>query len=227
MNYDTVIFDLDGTLVNTLEDLAESVNAVLKSEGYQKRTIGEIQSFIGNGVQMLMTRSLPKGSPEKEIMRCLDLFRDAYRKNMFSKTIPYENVADTLKLLKEKEFKIGVVSNKRDEETKNICSFFFGQNIDVAIGDNHIRKKKPAPDNVFAALKELDSKQEKAIFVGDSNVDVETAKNADLICIGVTWGYRSRENLLDAGADFIIDIPSQLVPLIESLSQQNNPVSQI
>jgi len=216
MKYDTILFDLDGTLLNTLDDLADSVNAVMQKEGYQQRTKDEIRKFIGDGVKTLMERSLPQGTPEKEILRCLDMFREIYQQNMCNRTKPYEGIPSLLTRLKEMGIKICVVSNKMDEATKDICGLYFREEVDVAIGDNLDRKKKPDPDNVYEALKQLGSHKDKTIFVGDSNIDMITAKNAGLACVGVTWGYRSRETLQEAGADHIIDEPDQLITLIEN-----------
>ncbi|MEL7655115.1 MAG: HAD family hydrolase [Bacillota bacterium] len=217
MIYDTILFDLDGTLLNTLDDLADSVNAVLEKEACALRTKDEIRDFIGDGVKMLMKRSLPKESDEKEILRCLAQFREIYMENMLNQTKPYDGILDLLEKLKSMGMKIGVVSNKLDEATKELCKLFFEGNVDAAIGDSQKRKKKPAPDNVFEALNQLHSSQDKTLYVGDSNVDMKTAKNAGLACVGVTWGYRSKEVLLEEGADYIIDEPNQLIELIENL----------
>ncbi len=217
MQYDTIIFDLDGTLLDTLDDLADSVNAVMEKEGYQLRTKDEIRDFIGDGVKMLMERSLPEGTAEDEILRCLAVFREIYIRNMRNQTKPYTGISGVLKKLKEKRIKIGVVSNKLDEATKEMCRMYFGKDVDVAIGDNPERRKKPAPDNVLEALTQLDSMKDKTLYVGDSNVDMQTAKNTGLDSVGVTWGFRSREVLVSEGADYIIDEPGQLIPLIERL----------
>lgn len=216
MKYDTILFDLDGTLLNTLDDLTDSINAVMGQEGYQQRAKEEVREFIGDGAKTLMERSLPPGTSEKEIQRCLTLFREGYLKNMRNQTKPYEGLPEVLKRIREQGIKIGVVSNKPDEETKEICRHYFKADVGVAIGDHATRNRKPAPDNVFEALKQLGSCKDKTLFIGDSNVDVITAKNAGLACVGVTWGYRSRETLLEAGADYIIDEPEALIPFIES-----------
>lgn len=217
MKYDTIIFDLDGTLLNTLDDLADSVNSVLQTEGYPQRTKDEIKEFIGDGVKMLMERSLPQGTKEQEILRCLELFREIYRQNMENQTKPYEGIPELLKDLRARGIKTGVVSNKHDEATKAMCRLFFEDDIEVAIGDNSQRKKKPAPDNVYEALNQLGAQKEKTLYVGDSHVDMRTAKNAGLKCVGVTWGYRSREVLISEGADYIVDEPKQLIEFIESI----------
>ncbi len=217
MKYDTIIFDLDGTLLNTLDDLADSVNEVLKNEGYPQRSKDEVREFIGDGIKMLMERSLPQGTTEAEVLRCLERFRDIYRENMENQTRPYDGIPELLKGLKDKGIRTGVVSNKHDEATKAMCRLFFGDDIEVAIGDNHKRKKKPEPDNVYEALLQLEAKKETTLYVGDSHVDMRTAKNAGLKCVGVTWGYRSREVLIAEGADYIADEPKQLIELIESI----------
>ncbi|HVI40143.1 MAG TPA: HAD family hydrolase [Anaerovoracaceae bacterium] len=224
MKYDTVLFDLDGTLLDTLDDLTDSINAVMQKEGYQLRTKEEIREYIGDGVKMLMERSLPQGTPENEILRCLTMFREIYQKNMLHRTKPYEEIPSMLKRLKEMEMKVGVVSNKPDEATGEMCRMFFNRNVDAAVGDNQERKKKPEPDNVYEVLKQLGSNRDKTLYVGDSNVDVRTAKNAGLDCVGVTWGYRSRETLIEEGADHIIDEPNQLITLIEKANTSKSDI---
>jgi haloacid dehalogenase superfamily, subfamily IA, variant 1 with third motif having Dx(3-4)D or Dx(3-4)E len=214
MKYDTVLFDLDGTLLNTLDDLADSVNTVMRQEGYKQRSKDEIRIFIGNGARMLLKRSLPEGADEKEIQRCLDLFREVYLRNMQNQTRPYDGIMELLKQLKARGIKIGVVSNKPDEATKEMCRLYFQNEVDAAIGDNIDRRKKPEPDNVFEAMHQLDARKEKTLYVGDSDTDVVTAKNAGLAFTGVTWGYRSREILVEAGAECIIDEPGQLVGVL-------------
>lgn len=215
MRYDTILFDLDGTLLNTLDDLHESVNAVLLKEGYRQRTREEVREFIGDGAKKLMERSLPQGTSETEVLRCLTQFREIYLKNMRNHTSPYEHIPDLLKRLKEMGIKVGVVSNKPDEATKEMCRFYFGEDVDTAIGDNMERKKKPEPDNIYEALKQLGSQRETTLYTGDSDVDVTAARNAGVDCAGVTWGYRSRETLIRAGADDIVDEPQQLIELLE------------
>ena len=211
MNYDTVIFDLDGTLVNTLEDLTDSLNGLLEKEGYQQRSLDEVKDGIGEGYRVLLEKSLPTGTHGEEIDRCTTLFEFRYLSNMFHKTKPYEGILDLLKELKSLEIKIGVVSNKMDGATKDICRHYFGSLIDVAVGDTPGKRKKPAPDNVYEALNQLGSNKSRTIYVGDSNVDVHTASHADLEFVGVSWGFRSKEVLQREGAKVIIDIPGQLI----------------
>lgn len=214
MKYDTVLFDLDGTLLNTLDDLADSVNAVLMKRGYRQRTKEEVMQFIGDGAKMLITRSLPPGTTETEILHCLSMFREIYQANMQNKTRPFDGIPALLKRLKEMGIKTGVVSNKPDEATKAVCRIYFQEDIGAAIGDNIDRKKKPEPDNIYEAMKQLGTVKEKTLYVGDSDTDMRTARNAGIDSVGVTWGYRSRDALEKAGAGHIIDEPEQLIPLL-------------
>ncbi len=215
MKFDTVIFDLDGTILFTLEDLYDSLNGVLTEEGYPLRNIEEVKAFVGEGYGLFLRRALPEGTEEAEIQRCTELFRERYYENIANKTRPYDGIPALFHELKSRGIRIGVVSNKMDEATKEACRHYFNGYVDVAVGDSLLRKRKPAPDNVYEAMKQLGSQKEKTIFVGDSNIDVQTARNAGLLCVGVTWGYRSRETLIREGADFIIDEPRQLLPILQ------------
>lgn len=214
MNYDTVIFDLDGTLVNTLEDLTDSLNDLLAEEGYPKCSLDEVKNAIGEGYRILLEKSLPTGSLKEEIDRCTTLFETRYISNMINKTKPYEGILELLSALKHLGIKIGVVSNKMDGATKDICHHYFGSLIDIAVGDTPERRRKPAPDNVYEALAQLGSAKSSTIYVGDSNIDVHTARNADLEFVGVAWGFRTKEVLSEEGAKVIIEEPGQLIQLL-------------
>ncbi|MDD2215193.1 MAG: HAD family hydrolase [Eubacteriales bacterium] len=214
MKYNTIIFDLDGTLLDTLDDLTDSVNEVLKQEGYQLRSKEEVRSFIGNGYRKLLLRALPTGTPDEEIDRCTAVFRKVYYDNMHKKTKPYDGIIDMLLELKKKDIMIGVVSNKLDEAVREGCRSFFGSYIDTAIGDNPNGKNKPAPDNLFEVMTRLNAHRKTTLYVGDSDIDVKTAQNAQIDFVGVTWGFRSRESLITAGADIIIDLPNELLGLL-------------
>lgn len=212
--YDTVIFDLDGTLLNTLEDLTDSVNYALRLHGFPQRTISEVRSFVGNGVARLMELSIPDGCNNPQFEKCLEDFRNHYSKNMQNKTDAYDGIMDLLKQLSEENYKIAIVSNKFDKAVKGLNREYFGKYIKVAIGESENVSKKPAPDTVFKALEELDSTIDKAVYVGDSEVDVKTARNSGTVCIGVTWGFRGRKLLEEKGADYIIDKPCELLNII-------------
>lgn len=209
----TVIFDLDGTLLNTLEDLKDATNFALSKFGYSARSLEEIRYFVGNGVRKLIERAVPENCENVE--ECLAIFKKNYSENMCNHTNPYNGILEILKTLHDNGIKIGVVSNKFDSAVKELCKKYFGDLIDVAIGQADDVPKKPAPDGVFKAMKELNADEYSTIYVGDSEVDVETAKNAGLKCIGVIWGFRARDYL--KGADFIIDKPCDIINLIRSL----------
>jgi phosphoglycolate phosphatase len=214
MKYNTIIFDLDGTLLNTLEDLCDSVNYALTTRGYATRTLEEVRCFVGNGIGRLMRLSVPQNCTEEETAICLAAFKEQYERNMQHKTRPYNGIMELLLNLNRFNYKIAVVSNKFDPAVKSLTKTYFGNLIPVAIGETLEIKRKPAPDSVFAAIKELHSDLHRTVYIGDSEIDVLTAKNAGLPCIGVTWGFRSREVLRDAGADYLIDTPRELLTLL-------------
>jgi phosphoglycolate phosphatase len=213
--YDTIIFDLDGTLLNTLEDLTDSVNYTLVLYGFPCRTIEEVRNFVGNGVGRLMELSIPDGLNNPQFEKCLENFRDHYSKNMQNKTNAYEGILVLLRQLSKKDYKIAIVSNKFDTAVKELNQIYFSEYIKVAIGESAKISKKPAPDTVFKALEELNSTTDKTVYVGDSEVDVKTAKNAKIICVGVTWGFRDRGVLEQECADYIIDNPEDLLKIID------------
>ena len=215
MKYNTIIFDLDGTLLNTLEDLTDSVNYALGKFGYPLRTIDEIRRFVGNGVKVLMNLAVPNGTSVEETDKCLELYRKHYSENMQNKTRPYDGISEMLKNLKEMGIKLAVVSNKYDSAVKALCNDYFREFIEIAIGESQDVAKKPAPDSVFAALKVLGSKKEESLYVGDSDVDVHTAQNAGIKCVGVTWGFRNRDILKAESADYIIDKPEDLLQYVK------------
>lgn len=211
MKYNTIVFDMDGTLLNTLEDLTDSVNYALQICGYTERTLDEVRCFVGNGVRVLMNQAVPAGTSEEDIVKCLTIYRKHYSENMQHKTRPYDGINELLKSLKEKGIKLAIVSNKYDSAVKALCKDYFQDYIQIAIGESPEVAKKPAPDSVFTALEQLGAVREEALYVGDSEVDVQTARNAGLKCIGVTWGFRDREVLAAEGADIIIDRPHELL----------------
>jgi phosphoglycolate phosphatase len=213
--YDTVIFDLDGTLLNTLDDLTDSVNYAMDVYGFPCREIEEVRRFVGNGVGRLIELSIPDGLNNPQYEKCLADFRNHYSGNMQNKTAAYKEINGLLEELSEKGYKLAIVSNKFDKAVKGLNQVYFGEYIKVAIGESENIRRKPAPDTVFQALEELDSTADRAVYVGDSEVDVKTAKNSGIVCVGVTWGFRGRAVLEQEGADFIIDRPQELLKIIE------------
>lgn len=213
--FDTVIFDLDGTLLDTLADLADSVNFALAAYGFPARTVQEVRSFVGNGVARLMELAVPAGRENSQYEACLADFRKHYSANMQNKTEAYAGIMETLAQLKAGQYKMAIVSNKFDAAVKELNSVYFAEYIQVAIGEASGVAKKPAPDTVFKAMQELGASKGSTVYIGDSEVDVKTAKNAGVTCIGVTWGFRDRAVLEEAGADYIVDTTAALLPIIK------------
>lgn len=207
-----VIFDLDGTLLNTLDDLADSTNYALSRFGYPTRTIDEVRQFVGNGVAKLIERAIPEGKNNPNFEKCLAIFKENYAQNMYNKTAPYNGILEMLSNLKSKGIKIAVVSNKFDLAVKELCKKYFEGFIDFAAGENEAQgiKKKPAPDTVISVLNEFNFAPEDAVYVGDSDVDIMTAKNSKMPCISVTWGFRDEKFLLENGATILINAPSEI-----------------
>lgn len=212
--YSLAIFDLDGTLLDTLSDLHTSVNFALRSFGFPERTIDEVRAFIGNGVVKLMERSTPDGTDEKTQKQCLDVFRKHYLEHMSDTTAPFESISELLERLKEKGIKIAVVSNKLHKAVEELCESYFPGLIDKAVGVSVEEERKPSPINVVKTAEYFETELEDCIYIGDSEVDVQTAHNAGLQCIGVTWGFRSKESLLMNNCDFIADTADEVYGLI-------------
>ncbi|NLM60796.1 MAG: HAD family hydrolase [Clostridiales bacterium] len=211
MKYRAAIFDMDGTLLDTLEDLADSVNAMLKQYDYPTRTTEEIRTFVGNGARNLIAGAVPAGTAPKRIDECLSAYLAIYEKNMSNKTRPYPGIPELLEKLKLSGMKTAVCSNKGDFNVKNLCEEYFPDLVDTAAGEMPGIRRKPAPDSVLKVLRELNVSPQDAVYIGDSEVDVLTAKNAGLAFIGVTWGFRSRETLLAEGASVIVDTADELL----------------
>lgn len=218
---DTIIFDLDGTLLNTLEDLTDSVNAAMVQFGLPIHTIEEIRSYVGNGAAKLIERAVSAGRRHPAYEEILAAFREHYAVHCEEKTAPYEGVMEMLASLEQSGYHMAIVSNKPDHAVKQLCRKFFGEYVHVTIGESDAANKKPAPDMVYRALAELSSEISCAVYVGDSEVDLQTAANVPMTCISVTWGFRTTEQLLAAGAvaDRMIRTPQELAALIARLEQ--------
>lgn len=212
----TVIFDLDGTLLYTLEDLKDSVNFALSKFNYPQKNLEEIRKFVGNGVKVLMELSIPQGENNKNFDECLAIFKTHYAQNMYNKTKPYDGIIEMLETLQQQGFRTAVVSNKFDLATKELCKKYFAEKIEIAIGESENIRKKPAPDSVFKVMEILNSNKTSTYFVGDSEVDIQTAQNANIKCISVTWGYKNEEFLLKNGAKFLANSPQEILKIITS-----------
>ena len=212
-SFSTYIFDLDGTLLDTLGDLAASVNYALRTHGMPEHSVDDVRRFVGNGVRKLMERAVPDGADNPRFDAAFATFRQHYMAHPLDTTRPYEGIPEALEALKARGCHLAVVSNKMMAATQELCRHFFPDTIEVAIGEDEAAgiRRKPAPDTVFAALKALGVGKENAVYVGDSDVDIQTACNAGLPCISVLWGFRDRDFLLQNGAETFISTPSELL----------------
>lgn len=215
MKYNTIIFDLDGTLLDTLEDLKNSVNYTLEKFNYPLRTLYEVRSFVGNGVKVLLTRSFPVNTTEKMIEEALIIFRKHYAEHMYDNTCLYPGVTNLLTQLVNSNYRLAIVSNKLDSAVKELNERFFKDFISLSIGTSE-NAKKPNPFHVLETIKALGSTIEETVYIGDSEVDIETANNAGIPCIGVSWGFRGREFLEAHHADYVIDEPRELLKILEN-----------
>ena len=213
MTYSTYIFDLDGTLLDTVGDLAASVNYALRTHGMPEHSIDDVRRFVGNGVRKLMERAIPDGESNPLFEETFATFRQYYMAHSLDTTKPYEGIPETLTELRKRGCRLAVVSNKMMAATQELIRHFFPDTIEVAIGEHEAEgiRKKPAPDTVFAALRQLGVGKEGAVYVGDSDVDIQTASNAGLPCISVLWGFRDRDFLTQHGAKTFISAPSELL----------------
>ena len=212
MKYDTYIFDLDGTLLDTLQDLATSVNYALRQHAMPEHSLDDIRRFVGNGVRLLMERAVPEGAQNPHFEAAFSTFRQHYMQHSLDTTRPYDGIPEMLDELKRRGCRVAVVSNKMMAATQELIAHFFPQ-IEVAIGEHEAEgiRKKPAPDTVREALRQLGVTTKNAVYVGDSDVDIETAYNSGLPCISVLWGFRDQDFLLSHGATTLISRPKELL----------------
>lgn len=213
MRYDTYIFDLDGTLLNTLNDLAASCNYALRSYGFPEHSVDDVRRFVGNGVRLLMCRAIPDGDNNPKFEDCYACFREHYLHHNLDTTAPYPGIMDMIKALNANDKHIAVVSNKFYEATRALVRHFFGEEISVAIGERPDIHKKPAPDTVNEALRQLGVTREGAVYIGDSDVDIDTARNSGMPCISVLWGFRDKEFLLEHGATTLVSAPAEILDI--------------
>ena len=211
--YHTYIFDLDGTLLDTLDDLTVAVNYALRCYGMPEHSRDDVRRFVGNGVRLLMIRAVPDGEQNPRFEEVFDTFRQYYLEHSLDTTRPYDGIQETLMALKERGCRLAVVSNKFYVATQELCRHFFADTIEVAVGEHEAEgiRKKPAPDTVNEALSQLGVDRRDAVYVGDSDVDLQTARNAGLPCISVLWGFRDKDFLTANGATTFIASPAELI----------------
>ena len=214
--YKVAVFDMDGTILNTLDDMTVACNHTLSAMGMPLRTMDEIRMFVGNGIPKLVERIAPAGTDEATIKKMLEIFMEFYSAHSMDKTGPYAGVPELLKKLKDNGIKLACVSNKADAAMRKLCDEFFNGLFDDAEGERAGVNKKPAPDMVWAALEKIGAEKKDAVYIGDSNVDYETAVNSEIDCISVSWGFRSRKFLEDLGSKCIVDTPEEVFDVIMS-----------
>ena len=195
-----VVFDLDGTLLNTLGDLRTAVNLALRAYKLPERSLEEVRMAVGNGIRKLISRSVPAGTAPEVEEQVFARFKEEYKLHCSDTTAPYEGIPELLKTLREEGFQVAVVSNKADFAVQELMKQYFPGMYDVALGETEGLARKPAPDMVEHVLRRLGVKKEDALYVGDSEVDVETARNVGVPCISVTWGFREKNVLEECGA---------------------------
>lgn len=210
MRYKAVIWDLDGTLLDTLQDLTDAVNHSLKTYSLASRTLEEVRAFVGNGIRILIERAVPAGTDPDTVEAVFEEFRTYYAVHCNDKTAPYAGIPELLADFARAGVKMAIVSNKADFAVQDLARQYFGDVVPVAVGAREDMPKKPAPDMVEYALTQLGVAKADAVYVGDSEVDVITAKNTGMDCLSVSWGFRSVETLQDAGATRIIHTPQEL-----------------
>lgn len=205
-----VIFDLDGTILDTLQDLADSTNYALVYHGFPERSVDEVRKFVGNGIGNLIKRAVPENTPQDVTDAVLATFKLYYGEHCADTTRPYEGIMPLLSKLKEEGIQTAVVSNKADFAVQELCERYFPGYFDFVVGEREGIRRKPSPDSVNEVLKKLQKTAEESVYVGDSDVDVDTAANAGMDMIGVSWGFRGREFLIEHGAKKIADEPEEI-----------------
>lgn len=207
--YNAVIWDLDGTLLDTLVDLKNAVNYSMRTLGYPERSLEDIRVFVGNGVKKLVELSIPGGIENEDYDKSYELFCEYYKEHNLDNTKPYEGVVEVINELRSLGVRQAIVSNKVDDAVKKLNAEFFG--VDVAIGVTDYKVRKPAPDMVFKAMSYLGVNESETVYIGDSEVDMKTASNANLPCISVLWGFRKRKELEVYSPQTMVDKPDELL----------------
>ncbi|MBQ3162859.1 MAG: HAD family hydrolase [Oscillospiraceae bacterium] len=214
MKYQLAIFDLDGTILNTLDDLADSLNHVLAQHGFPQHTSDEVRMMVGNGILNLIKRALPNGTEQATVEAVYADFNAYYKLHSADKTKPYDGITEMLEQLKARGVKLAVVSNKADYAVQDLCVKYFGGIFDAVAGEKTGVPKKPAPDGVNNILAQLGIERKNSVYIGDSDVDLHTALNAEMDCIAVNWGFREEELLRENGAEVIVSSPNEIVKII-------------
>ncbi|PQJ68681.1 HAD family hydrolase [Polaribacter butkevichii] len=217
MKYKAVIFDLDGTLVNSIKDIADAMNVVLEKRQYPTYNYETYKTFVGSGVRSLVVKALPDANPkDKEVEACLNDMMQVYSEVCTAKTKPYEGILELLEELNAKNIKVSVLSNKEDTLTKKIAAFLLPEFLSPVLGLKVEVDKKPNPKVALETCDAMQVKPEETIFVGDTDVDILVAKNANMLPVGVSWGFRDKESLINAGSKHVLEHPSDLIKIVTS-----------
>lgn len=214
MKYLLAVFDMDGTILDTLDDLTNTLNLSLEEEGMPPRTRDEVRSFVGNGVGKLLERVVPQGTTEEEMAALAGAFRKNYAVHCADKTKPYDGVPELIAALRERGVKTAVVSNKVDFAVRQLAENYFPGLFDIAVGEREGVRRKPAPDSVNEVMRTLDIPRGRTVYIGDSDVDADTAANAGVDFVGVEWGFRPREVLVEHGAKVTVKSAEELLEKI-------------
>ncbi|MCD8118098.1 MAG: HAD-IA family hydrolase [Lachnospiraceae bacterium] len=209
--YSYIIFDLDGTLLDTLEDLMDATNHVMVSFGWPEHSYAEIRSFVGNGIERLMRLSVPAGTEEETFAKAFSAFKEYYTAHCLVKTRLYDGIGELLRTLKARNIPMAIVSNKNQEAVTELYHIFFEDSVIAAVGQAAGRPKKPAPESTWLAMEKIGAEKEYTLYVGDSEVDKATADNAGLDCVLVSWGFRDKDVIETLKPVAVIDRPEELL----------------
>ncbi len=214
MKYDVLVFDMDGTILNTLEDLWNCTNYALRAHQMPERTLEEVRHFVGNGIQKLIERATPDGTTTEENELVLSTFKLYYKEHCADTTRPYEGITETIREARRRGYRTAVVTNKADFAAQELAKEYFPELFDLVVGEKAGIKKKPAPDTVERVLDTLGIDKKRAVYIGDSEVDCQTAHNAEVDLIAVKWGFREEEILIENGAEIIVSTPKEILAWI-------------
>ncbi len=215
MKFDTVIFDLDGTILDTLSDLSDSVNYALAKNALPTRSVEEVRSFVGNGIRLLIERAVPENTDTAIIDNCFNDFKTHYKGNSTNKTKPYDGITEVLNDLKSSGVKLALVSNKADFAVQELMIKYFPGVFHFVTGEKEGVRRKPYPDSVLATMEYLGSDKNNTVYIGDSEVDVETARNCSIPCVAVTWGFRDKTVLSELNPEYIIDDTKDILDILK------------
>ncbi len=211
MKYKLAVFDMDGTILDTLKDMTDSLNHVMREYGLPEHSISEVRMFVGNGIHKLIERAVPEGTSVEMVEKAFNSYVPYYEKHCADATRPYDGITELLRALRDEGVLTAVVSNKKDIAVQALVKEYFDGLFDESVGEREGIRIKPAPDSVLQVLKELQVEKGDAVYIGDSDVDLQTALNAGLDAIAVTWGFRDREFLIEHGASVFADNPRDLL----------------